>query len=363
MDSLSRFLAEEIERLIGKQDPTPLPTQIIENLYRELGFPSPTFLKVESPMALQQAVNHGYGYQTDLIPLKNIPEKGFLKQTSSLSEQVWKWFGQHARNAAKQSLLVFSEVSLERITHKVRDEYEWILSSEVERITTEHIKTEFSGSPGLFFSPNNDLKFSQRAYQARIRWMLQEKPELKLAFEPLLPFLNHGIFWSFAYQDYFLYCPEPSYIELDELNRIHGESSAALAWKDEFQVFGWHSVNVSRELILHPESVTRETILNEKNAEIRRCIQERIGSERYGELLGLIELDKDEDLRGNLQVLYRTQEKDDIANDYLYFAKVACPSTGRIYFLGVPPRLTNVWDAVAWTFGKDKESYRPIIET
>ena len=89
---------------------------------------------------------------------------------------------------------------------------------------------------------------------------------------------------------------------------------------------------------------------------------ERIGSERFSELLGLVEIDSDTDHQGNIQILYKTKEKDDLINSCLYFARVICPSTGRKYYLSVP-RMRNVWDAVAYTFNKDKESYKPLIET
>ena len=89
---------------------------------------------------------------------------------------------------------------------------------------------------------------------------------------------------------------------------------------------------------------------------------EKIGSERFSELLGLQEIDSDTDHQGNISILYKTKEKDNLINRSLYFARVICPSTGRKYYLSVP-RMRSVWDAVAYTFNKDKESYKPMVET
>ncbi|HKK37968.1 MAG TPA: hypothetical protein VJ949_00955, partial [Cryomorphaceae bacterium] len=88
-----------------------------------------------------------------------------------------------------------------------------------------------------------------------------------------------------------------------------------------------------------------------------------LGSEKFGNLLGLISLDRKTDRFGNELVLYRTEAIDRLVGDYIYFAKVVCPSTGRNYFLCVPPGLSGVEEAVSWTFGKSPGDYRPSIET
>ena len=61
-------------------------------------------------------------------------------------------------------------------------------------------------------------------------------------------------------------------------------------------------------------------------------------------------------------VLLKTRTVDEIAEDYLYFVKVICHSTGRIYHLPVP-EFSNAKDAVAWTFNMSGEEYSPEIET
>jgi len=41
---------------------------------------------------------------------------------------------------------------------------------------------------------------------------------------------------------------------------------------------------------------------------------------------------------------------------------VTCHSTGREYALCIPSDIKDVWSAVAWTFGKSKDEYRPLVE-
>ncbi len=161
---------------------------------------------------------------------------------------------------------------------------------------------------------------------------------------------------------------------------------------------------------MEPDAYTKEDIAGEKNAEQRRCILEILGASRFAELLDLEELDSfTEDRKqplfnmdelkgleigeinkmhknGLLEQLYdnpitgydtfeetyrlvRSREKDELAEDYLYFVHVVCPSTGRNYYMGVPGKTENGEDmktakqAVAWTFSMTAEEYDPIAQS
>jgi len=50
-------------------------------------------------------------------------------------------------------------------------------------------------------------------------------------------------------------------------------------------------------------------------------------------------------------------------SDDITFLQVKDPSSGKIYFLKVPPDMHSVKEAKAWTFGLKKEEYNPEIET
>jgi len=68
-------------------------------------------------------------------------------------------------------------------------------------------------------------------------------------------------------------------------------------------------------------------------------------------------IDSDFDNKQLKMILYKTKEKDNIIDDYLYFLSVICPSTGRNYYLCVPG-CKNVWEAKAWTFKNEKIEIR-----
>jgi len=50
-------------------------------------------------------------------------------------------------------------------------------------------------------------------------------------------------------------------------------------------------------------------------------------------------------------------------SDDIAFLQVKDPSSGKIYFLKVPPDMRSVQEAKAWTFGLEEDEYNPTIET
>jgi len=172
-----------------------------------------------------------------------------------------------------------------------------------------------------------------------------------------------GLFYGYFYRECAVLVPMPDFIAKNENLVLHNEDTAAVSWKDGTDLAYWNGVEVPLSLIREPESVSASDILQETNAEVRRCYLEKLGSQRFGNLLGLIDLDRKTDRFGNELILYRTEKIDKIAGEFIYFAKVVCPSTGRNYFLCVPPGLSGVEEAVSWTFGKKPGDYRPSIET
>lgn len=117
-------------------------------------------------------------------------------------------------------------------------------------------------------------------------------------------------------------------------------------------------VEFYKRIIEQPETITAKEILAEENAETRRVMIERIGMERFI-------------TESKAKVIHSHERGDlfsiDLAGDpegVLRSVRVTDPSTGRIYFLRVPPTIKRADDAVAWTFGFDLEKdYRPGVES
>lgn len=52
-----------------------------------------------------------------------------------------------------------------------------------------------------------------------------------------------------------------------------------------------------------------------------------------------------------------------ILTDDIAFLQVKDSSTGKRYFLKVPPNMGSVQEAKAWTFGLEEDEYDPTVET
>ena len=122
----------------------------------------------------------------------------------------------------------------------------------------------------------------------------------------------------------------------------------------------WRGVRVDERVAFHPEQLTAKEALKEKNAEMRRVIIERMGYLRFAKEAGAKVVDEDKDQGGARQLLTINLHED----EPLVGLACVCPSTGRQYFLRVPPKTKSCHEAAAWMAGFDDPSlYRPQIET
>jgi hypothetical protein len=182
-------------------------------------------------------------------------------------------------------------------------------------------------------------------------------------FNKFLKFIGSGVFDMVQLKGFCIASKMPTKISRNDAEQLHCEDSAAVVFPDGYEQFYWRGLNVPANWILDPGSITKQDIEKEENLELRRCIREIIGTQRYAELLDIVEIDRDH-VNGQDVVLYRSAEKDSQIDEYIYYVKVICHSTLREYFLCVPEESAkNAWMAVAYTFSMNPQEYKPIIET
>lgn len=122
----------------------------------------------------------------------------------------------------------------------------------------------------------------------------------------------------------------------------------------------WRGVPVSREIAFNPDAITSKQVLAAPNAEVRRVMIERMGYLEFATQSKARTLDVDKDAGGERKLLKIGLEDD----EDLVGLSCFCPSTGRQYFLRVPPDTKSCHQAAAWIAGFDDPSqYAPIIET
>ena len=142
-------------------------------------------------------------------------------------------------------------------------------------------------------------------------------------------------------------------------------ATACTAWTarrcdsaDGWSVWAWRGVEVSRELIEHPEGITLAEIDDEANVQVRRCMIEIMTPQRYVALGGAIRIAEDE-----TGVLWRKNflHADSWAAVEVINATAEADGTRKHFFLQVPPNLQTARDAVAWTYGMRPELYAQLV--
>jgi hypothetical protein len=147
----------------------------------------------------------------------------------------------------------------------------------------------------------------------------------------------------------------PTLLARDAQGRLHSARGKCLEYPDGWGFYAWHGVQVSERVILVPETLTREDFLKAPDVEVRRVIQECMGSRFVSELGGQV-IDAGE--RGTLYEVALPDDPEEVAR----YVQVQDTSTTRQYFLRVPPTVQTATEAVAWSFQVAAEEYGPAQE-
>jgi hypothetical protein len=148
----------------------------------------------------------------------------------------------------------------------------------------------------------------------------------------------------------------PTILSWDDNGRPHSATGRCIEYHDGWGMYAWHGVETPEKVILTPDTLTRDDFLGERNLEVRRIIQERMGQRFVWELEGKF-IDG-----GSHGILYEVELPDDPERVARY-VQVQDASTPHQYFLRVPPTIQTAAEAVAWTFGATVEEYHPVQET
>lgn len=180
-------------------------------------------------------------------------------------------------------------------------------------------------------------------------------------FEKMKDFLMTGIYDQIQLNDVCIICEHPEYVHWDTEGRLHCVDGYSIKWKDDFSLCSWHGVVVPSKLVFFPEMITKEDLNKEDNAEVRRCFQEKLGEERFAELLETEVIDSTTDLSGRPLQLVRTKEADPVAGEKINYIVVQDHSTPRKYWICVPPEFLDARTALAWTAEcKDWKEYSKL---
>lgn len=188
-------------------------------------------------------------------------------------------------------------------------------------------------------------------------------------FNKFRDLIDCNVYDMIQFDEACIVCPLPDFISRDNSLRLHGEDGPAISWEDGTAYYFWKGTSIPKEWIEDSSTITKELINKEVNLELKRCMMEIIGAERYYEVMGgVVVIDEDLDAYGKPMRLLRSKKKDDVIKDYVYFLSVTDTSTDRVYNIypnikEFPDAKKNVWAAKASTFRLSKKEFDVIEES
>ena len=154
-----------------------------------------------------------------------------------------------------------------------------------------------------------------------------------------------------------LYVAPTPLVLIDEQNRYHSETKPAIRWKNGHEFYFIHGVSVNEKIVKYPEKLTKQDWLNEENLEVKRIIQDRM-AERFVTEVGGKVISKHKDPRiGEIIEIDISPDPEKVAR-YLHAKDW---STDRMYFLRIPPNISDPEIAQRWTY--DVKDLRPKYRT
>jgi hypothetical protein len=173
--------------------------------------------------------------------------------------------------------------------------------------------------------------------------------------------------WWWPHRGFVMVCDRPRVLHVQENDptdpgnaRLHCEDGPALVWADGWSLYYLRGVRVTRQIVLEPETLTAAQITRERNAEVRRIMMDRYGTEKY--LREAMARQVHTDDFGTLWRLHH------VGGEPMQLVQVVNSTpepdgTYRDYFLRVPPDMRTAREAVAWTFQLPSDTYRPTRQT
>jgi hypothetical protein len=150
--------------------------------------------------------------------------------------------------------------------------------------------------------------------------------------------------------------PMPALV-VDNRGRLHREDGPAIEWPGESHHY-WKGIRIPAAFIEQRRHISLEQIRHERRIEYRRVLCDLYGRKRYLQNSGATLVHRD-----RFGTLWRVEDGGDQPLMYVEVENASVENAERRkFFLRVPPTMRTAHEAVAWTFGRTPETYKPIVE-
>jgi hypothetical protein len=230
------------------------------------------------------------------------------------------------------------------------------------------LECELEGSEYLSRRSTTDCAnaFDLAVWQSCEHIAARERRQLPTDVDALRSAVSWGVaFFCFGERDH-LAILRPTTIHTDKAGKFHRLDGPAIRW-GRVRYWFHHGVNVPRKWVESPHEVE---MAMPANAELRRVFFELVGWDAVVKRHGAKTVAKDDfgklvdvDLKDDREWLESDDGPWSRPTRAARFCDVNCPSTGRRYFIRVPPETPTCVAGLAWSAGMTVEEYCFAVET
>ena len=345
-------------------------------IYKLSGKKSPEILFVDSPMGMQYAYHLINNLNSDKMGASMRDSVKDSVRTSvrtsvkdSLGDSVWNSVGNSVRASVEDSVG-------DSVWNSVRDSVRDSVEDSVGDSVWNSVKVSVWASVGN--SVRDSVRDSELNYQqvgdfgnigdfgwvAYYEYFTQIGVLNNKKFNQFQSLIESGVYDMLQYENLCIVCPLPVYISRNSEGRLHSLDNSAIRWKDDYEQHYIQGVFITPILFdkLSKEQYSFNDFIKEENEEIKAACMFFI-REKFGEsaLYRFFEQNlkeentythkKDESLligtTGSMKIGVYTLFKGKFGEIEIAYVRCYCPSTDRMFYLGVEPTFTNAKDAIA----------------
>jgi hypothetical protein len=376
------------------------------NLYQRAGYPAPEVMFIDSPTAFKDVLG--------IIPLHDL-DRQFL------APSICDRFGTYIIYDLKRQFQSLNDTLLDRLVQQLatergfycfpnfctsfvryfsselsnqwnREYYEWALEEgflelypeTIPPLTLENLQQDVISSDEdtsrLFWRYKETLLDPLRAgithaamYDCAAAFGVEFEPE---TFQCFLDAAKHLEF--IVPFEKICFIRDRPLLKFDSQGRLHAEGEPCILFPDGPRSYFYHGTKLPAYMgAVHPHRWSARWVIQERNARLRQILIQEIGYARLCQELEAKVVDSwREYTLLSLPIYDDSTLLDGFSTSPLvdplyygwspteptYLLKMTCPSTGSIYALRVPPKLTSAKEAAIWiNWGVDPESF--AVET
>ncbi len=294
---------------------------------------------LDSPMACQLACNLIKNTKWD----SQLDSQLYSQLDSQLGSQL------DSQLNSQLSSQLYSQLDSQlrsQLDSQLRSQLSSQLSSQLYSQLSSQLDSQLSSMKKEYFY-NSNFNWYWAGYYGFYEYVLNELlPKKRKDFKLFTQYLNHSkeIHYMFPFKDIVFLPDFPKTITVNGRGQLNSQDKPALLYRDTYALYSSNGVRVTKEFCeTKPQNFTKDQILKETNADVRREIIRKVGIDRVATLLDFKVIDKHESYE-----LITFDIGDGRIRPYL---KMVNPSIGVTHIEGVRPEITTVKDAIAYRNG------------